>query len=166
MIVGNVIGNNPVTPKAYILKTNTGEEIPAVLVAEQTLFTATENDIREGKTAGTEKGVITGEKVIPAYHTSGGTSIITSGKPLTIYLPDLNAYDYTKLQVIVCAFNSSLSNSVATSKVAINNKVYEVLSVDSIADITKNDDGKTIDLGITNETDKPLILRYITYKEI
>ena len=166
MIVGNVIGSNPITPKTYILETNTGERIPAVLVAEETLFTATKDDIREGKTAGTEKGVITGEKVIPAYHTHQGIKVIANGKEFSVSLPNMDAYDYTKLQAVICDYNTSLSDSVSTSKVVIEDKVYEVLSVIALSELTKSDDDKTIYFGVTNETGKPCILRFFTYKEI
>ena len=168
MIVGNVIGNNPITPKAYILETNTGERIPAVLVAEETLFTATKDDIREGKIAGTEKGVTTGEKVIPAYHTSAGIKVITSGKAFSIPNLDSNidAYDYTQLQTIICAYNTSLSNSVSAEKVSIGDAVYNVNSTEALSTITKNHDAKSIDFGIVNESEGLCIIRFFTYKEI
>lgn len=167
MIVGNVIGSNPITPKSYILRTEDGLEVAGILVSEETLFTATENDIREGKIAGTEKGVTTGEKIIPACHTSEGVRVVPSGSRMSIPNPssDIDAYDYTQLQTIICSYNTSLSNSVSAEKVSIGDTVYNVNSTDSLSIITKNHDTKSIDLGIVNESDKPCIIRFFTYKE-
>lgn len=58
--------------QAYILVDENGVEIPAVLVDEYTVFDATANDIRAGKTAATEEGVTLGTKEIPAYYVEEG----------------------------------------------------------------------------------------------
>lgn len=152
--------------QTYVLVDENGNEFQAVLVDNETIFDATANDIREGKVAVTEEGVTVGTKVIPSYHTYQGVKIIQPGKAFEIKLEKVDAYDYTKLQAIFCDFNSSLSNSVSSTKVAIENKVYEVLSVNSISDIIKNATNKTIEFGIINETDSLKILRYFTYKEV
>lgn len=149
--------------QTYMLVTTDGQEIPAVLVGEETLFTATENDIREGAVAATSKGVTVGTKVIPSYNTYEGIRVVTPGSQYKID----NIYDgYTKLQALVCAYNTSLSDSVSTEKVAINDKVYNVLSTDSISTVEQKDAEGAINLGITNESDSLKILRYFYYKEI
>lgn len=148
----------------YFLLTSDGREVPAVLVDSQTVFTATENDIREGAVAASNSGVVTGTKVIPSYHTREGAKVFTTGEPIEITNTPL--YDYTKLQALVCSYNSTMENSVATVKVAVNDAVYNVLSADSVAEITKNHEEGKIDFGITNDTDKPQIVRYIYFKEI
>ena len=51
----------------FLLCDEAGTEVVAVVVGEETLFTATENDIRLGAVAATDKGVTTGEKFIPSY---------------------------------------------------------------------------------------------------
>lgn len=156
-----------VPPSTYILVGEDGTEYPAALVEEEVELTATSNDIRIGTTAITDTGVTYGEKVIPAYHTNEGIQIIPAGSRFVITsLKDLNLYDFTKLQAIICDYNTSLSDSVAALKVSINEKVYEVLDTVSIADVTRNDDEQIIDLGITNDSDTLKILRFITYKEI
>lgn len=165
-IYGNMVGGAGLA-QSYILEDSEGKQLTAVMVDKDTMFDATENDIREGKVAATEKGVVTGQKVIPAYHTTQGFVEIPSGSRFEITsLIDLNAYDYTKLQVVICEFNTSLSDSVSTNKVVINDNVYQVQSTDSISTVIKNSDEKSIDLGITNETGKLQIIRYFTYKEI
>ena len=111
-------------------------------------------------------GVKTGEKVIPSYNTTEGIAIIKGGRKLEIKLVEQDKYDYTQMQAIICPFNRTLLNSVAAEKVAIKDNVYEVKSTSVLVKVTKNDTQKTIDLGITNETDTPQIIRYFTYKEI
>lgn len=149
--------------KTYILVDEDGNEIPAVLVDEPVEITATANDIRLGTTAVTNDGVTTGTKEIPSYHTSFGWKIVTAGSKCIITIPD---YDYTKLQVVLCLFNSSMSDSVAVEKVVIDNKVYPVRSTENESVVTVDTANERIDLGIVNDSGKPYILRYSSYKEI
>ena len=155
-------------PNTYILVDEDGNEIPAVFVTEETIFDATANDIRLGKTAATDDGIVTGEKVIPGYITTEGARLIPAGNTLMIPNCDsnINDYDYTKLQVIICAYNSSVSKSVSAEKVCINDEVYNVNSIESIASVSKDHTNKSINLGITNNTGKPCVVRFFTYKEV
>lgn len=167
MITGRIIGGNPVTPKSYVFQTEDGQEFVGVLVDEETIFNATANDIRQGKIAVTDAGKIVGDKVIPAYHTTQGYRIIPNGSSLKITsLQDLDKYDFTKLQAMICDFNTSLNDSVSVSKVVMDDSVYEVLSTTVVSTINRNKNDKTIELGLTNETGSPQILRFFTYKEI
>lgn len=165
MIIGNAVGGIPFA-KSYILETEDGTEIPAVLTDKEIVFTATTNDIREGKVAATGSGVVTGEKVIPSYHTTESARYISAGSEFTIPLPNLDLYDYTKLQVIICRFKNSLSESVISEKVAISDKVYNVGSDTVLATVIKDRNHKTINLGITNNSEYPCVIRFFTYKEI
>lgn len=149
--------------QTYILVDEDGYEIPAVLVDEPVTLTATTNDIRIGTTAVTEAGVVTGEKEIPVYHTRAGFKAITNGSRIVLTTKN---YDYTKLQAIICSFNTSLTNSVAADKVAINNNVYTVRSTEVEATVTKNDEMTQVDFGITNTSGSPCVIRYFMYKEI
>lgn len=154
-------------PQTYILQDEDGNEVAAVLVESSTVFTATENDIRAGTVAATSEGVTTGTKVIPSYHTTEGYRIITSGSKFeTVALTESDKYDFTKLQVIICPYVGSIAQSVAAEKVAIDEGVYATNSTELLANVTRNAQTKTIDLGIVNETDSPYVLRYFTYKEI
>ena len=150
----------------YILVDEDGHEVVGVVVEEETIFDATENDIREGKVAATASGVTTGTKVIPVYHTSEGVKYIPVGAECAISLTIPELYDYTKLQVIVCLYNTSLTDSVSAEKVVIEDNIYDVGSTISVSTVEKNSDDKTINLGLVNDEDVPLILRYFTYKEI
>ena len=153
-------------PKSYLFVDENGNEVAGILVSQETVFDATVNDVREGKTFGAETGVATGEKVIPGCHSHEGTKRIRPGQKFEVSLVDENQYDYTLLQCVICAFNTNLVDSVAAEKVVINDTVYDVLSTIPLYAVTKNHETHSINLGFTNDTDEPLVLRYFTYKEI
>lgn len=148
----------------FILEDEAGKQVVGVLVDEVTPFDATPNDIRIGKLAVTNEGVTVGEKEIPAYHTTEGTQIVTSGSECRII--NLKNCEYTKLQVLICSFNGSLAKSVATVNVSINGKVYAVNSDEVLAEVVIDVPNKQVRLGIINEDEKPRVIRYFTYKEI
>ena len=165
--VYTVSGESGEPAKTIILEDEDGNRVIAVLVDEEVDFTATANDIREGKVAATDDGVTIGKKFIPSYETIQGVKLIPSGRAMTITgLVTHDNYDYTKLQAIICQYNTNTANSMSSEMVVINDNVYEVQSVDSISVITKNHDNKTIDLGVTNNFGKLCVIRYITYKEV
>ena len=147
----------------YILVDEAGNEIPAVYVDSEMVFTATPNDIRIGTTAVNNDGVVTGEKEIPSYYVSEGVRVITSGSPFRITISD---FDFKKLQALVCPFNTSLSNSVSTEKVAIDNSVYNVLSTEVVSTIVKDAANSYADFGISNNTETRYLIRYFMYKEV
>lgn len=149
----------------YVLVDEYGNEIPAVMVEEATVFDATANDIRLGKIAATEKGVTEGTKEIPAYHTTEGIAIVTAGSEFAIWIPRENRYDFTKLQAIICPYNKTIAESVSAEKVAIENNVYAAGSADVLASVSVDHENKKIKLGITNDGESPFVIRYFTYKE-
>lgn len=148
--------------ETYMLVYDDGTEVPAVFVENEVAFTATENDIRKGTIAATAKGVTEGTKEIPAYYTDEGVAIVPIGSDYIIRTP---YYDYKKLQAIVCAYNTSLSNSTAAEKVAINDMVYAVQSTDTIATVSKDDSRKVIFFDMSNDSSKICLIRYFMYKE-
>lgn len=156
----------PAAIKTVMLEDGDGNSLTAVVTGEETVFTATDNDVREGMVYASDGGVSTGTKIIPSYHTTEAIRIITAGQELNIPLSASDRYDYTKLQVIICSYNTSLLDSVAAEKVVIDDNVYNVGETTSISTVSKNDIDKTIELGITNNGEVPLILRYFCYKEI
>ena len=158
-------GGGPAT--TIVLEDEDGNQVVAVLVDEEVDFTATPNDIREGKIAATDDGVTVGEKFIPSYHTSYGVKAVTKGRPLTITnLVDRDLYDYTKLQAVICPFNKNTASSVAAEMVSMDDGVYKVQSTELISTVVKNHDSKSIDFGIVNEFSVPCVIKYITYKEV
>lgn len=148
----------------YILVDEAGNEIPAVFVDNTQVFTATANDIRIGTTAVTDSGVTEGTKEIPAYITTEGIVAVPVGSSFIIPMHS-DKCAYTKLQALLCKFNSSLSDSVETDRVSIDGKVYNTQSAEAIATVTVDIDAQTINLGIVNTGDDPYVLRYFTYKE-
>lgn len=165
-IVGNMAGCYSPLGKTVVIVDQEGNELTGVVTEQKQIFTATDNDVREGLTYASDDGVSTGTKVIPAYHTTEAVKYIPVGDDVIIYLPNLEKYDYTKLQIIICEYNTSSSDSVLAIKTVILDKVYNVNSTEAISDVVKDSVNKTINLGITNDTDKPFVVRYITYKEI
>lgn len=147
----------------YILRDENGIEVPAVFVDSETIFTADANDIRLGKVAATASGVTEGTKEIPAYYVAEGYRLVTAGSRFTILADE---WDYTKLQVIICPFNTSLANSVAAEKVAIEDSVYNAGSTDAVSTIIKDTANEWVDLGITNDTESIYLIRYFMYKEV
>ena len=157
-------GGSDSDDKMFILLDEDGTEYPAVVVNEETVFDATANDIREGKIAATEEGVTIGTKEIPAYITTEGSKLIRAGKPMIITTTG-NKYEYTKLLAAVCAYNTSMSNSVAVTMSCINDYVYPVASTEVLAAVTIDRDAKNINLGLVNDSTNSVVIRYITYKE-
>ena len=149
---------------AYILVDEDGNSVPAVLVDEETLFTATANDIREGMVAATESGVTTGTKEIPAYITTEGIQVTTVGSLFAISMT-AEKCSFTKLQAIICGFNSSLSDSVSAEKVSIDGKVYAVNSTEVLGEVAADPENTKISLGINNDGDSSCVIRYFMYKE-
>lgn len=167
MISGNMVGSYSQIGKTFILVDESGNEITTgVVVGQETIFDATDNDVRVGSVYASDSGVSIGTKVIPTYHTYEGIKIITTGSKFTLEWPPNDTYNYTKLQCIICPFNSSLDESVAAEKVVIADNLYEVNSTVSISLISKDATNKAIDFGITNNTSTLYIIRYFTYREI
>lgn len=67
MIVGNIIGGIPSSPKTVTFLTSSGQEIQAVLMKTENIFTAEANDVREGKTFASDYGVLVGTAKIIDY---------------------------------------------------------------------------------------------------
>ena len=163
-ILGSLVGSYSQLGKTFILVDEEGNEVTGVCVDNPVVFTAGDNDVRKGFVYAGDDGVSTGTKDIPAYHTSEGYKLIPAGS--SVKITGAADYDYTKLQVLICTFNTKSSDSVATEKVSINGNVYAVNSSEIISVVTIDSENKTINLGFTNEGETPLIVRYFMYKEI
>lgn len=164
LISGNMVGSYSQIGKTFILTDENGTELTGVVVDQETIFTAGDNDVREGKVYASDAGVSTGTKFIPSYVTSEGFRLIPAGSDFILTLWN-GQHEYTKLQAIFCPFNSSISNSVGADRVAIENNVYSVQSVVAESTITISDPD-VVNFGITNTSDVPCLIRYFTYKEV
>ena len=165
MINGNMVGGtSPI--KTLILTDKNGNEIVGTVVESLTVFDANPTtDIREGKVAVTDKGVVTGSAIIPNYETYTGKKSILAGKELKITLAN-GMYDYTEMQCVICPFNSSINNSVAVEKAVIEDNVYKANSTDIISTVIKNESNSSIDFNLTNTSDVPYIIRFFLYREL
>lgn len=149
-----------------VLRDENGNEFVAVLVDEEVDFTATADDIREGKIAATDDGVTVGEKYIPGYVATQGVIAVLPGRSFSVKLATHNLYDYTKFQAAVCVFNTSLNNSVSCERIVVNDNLYNVLSTESVSEIEVNHETKSIDFGVMNESDSRYLIRSFTIKEV
>lgn len=152
------------TTGTYILVDEEGNELAGVLLEEEVELTATVNDIRLGTTAVTEAGVTEGEKEIPNYLAEEGKRAVRQGEQLDIPLYS-DMCHYTHLQVIVCEYNTTLSDSVSAEKVAIGDNLYAVGSADVLASVTVDADLQTIKLGLSNDNESSVVVRYTIIKE-
>lgn len=62
-IYGNVIGCSSGCGKTFLIEDENGNQLTGIVVDELTIFTATPEDIKIGKVAGTDSGVVTGTHV-------------------------------------------------------------------------------------------------------
>lgn len=165
VIYGNVVGGTGGgVGKTLKLIDENGVEIIGTIVDSIKEFTARPKDIRIGKVAVTDNGVVTGENTI-TYRTTTGVSVIQPSSMFSIPLSEHNKYDYTKIQCIISPFNTSVSDSVIVEKTVINDDVYSNVSATPIAVLSKNSTTKSIDLNIQNDSNKVYIIRYFTYKQ-
>lgn len=163
MIYGNAV-MSPAALKTVILEDANGNTLTGVIVDNKIEFTATDNDVREGKTYVSGNGASTGTKDIPAYHTTTGVQVVFPNKEFKIVIDDKDKWDYTELQAMIMPYNSSAEDSVAVDRVVINDKVYNVGSTMSIATISKDQVNKAISLNLTNGN-RISVIRFFTYKE-
>lgn len=165
MISGNMVGSYSQMGKTFILVDEDGNEITGVCVDNPVVFTAGDNDVREGMVYASDDGVSTGTKNIPAYRTTRGYQAIPPKSKFSIPLAKYNTYDYTQLQCMIAPLNTTINDSYAVNKIVINNGVYNVESTDKVSDVTKNADTLSIDLNIVNNDSKVNFIYYFTYKE-
>lgn len=148
----------------YLLVDENGVEIPAVFVENETIFTAEAHDIRLGKIAANQNGVVEGTKDIPAYYTEEGTVKIKAGSAMTIPVFS-DMCNYTKLQAIVCRHSGIIKTSVYSEKVVIDNSVYNVASETALSSVTVDPVVQAIEFGLSNDSELAMLIRYIIIKE-
>ena len=104
----------------YVLVTEDGREIPAVLLEEKTVFTATAEDVRKGKVAASDEGVIVGTltggfgDVIKATDDNGGNVVVrgiiatdNGNGNVTCRLP-LDNYNNGNLTIFPALYNDTI----------------------------------------------------------
>lgn len=163
-IVGNMVGCYSPMGKTFIIADENGNEITGVCVDEETVFTATADDIKIGKIAATDEGIVEGTDT-KTYRTTRGTKIVLSGQNFSIPLADYDKYDYTEFQAMIAEFNTTFLDSTAVVKTSLNDAVYNINSSTKISDVSKDVLTKSINLNIANDTESTYVIHYITYKE-
>ena len=165
-IIGNMVGGSAPL-KTVILTDESGNEVATgVVVDQEVVFTATDNDVREGMVYASDSGVSTGTKDIPIYRTRAGMELIPPNSDFSISMPKYNGYDYTVFQCMISLADlDNIDNSVSTSMIALNDGIYEVNSTNKIANISKNTSMQSIDFNITNDSDDHYVVHYFTYRE-
>lgn len=159
MINGNMVGGTAPIKTLKIVDADNNEFL-GVVTGSEVIFTATDNDVREGFVYASDKGVSTGTKIIPAYYARCGKKIVSAGSEVTIAIPE---YEYDNLMVVIASYNTSLSNSVISTHVSIDDTMYEAGGGTKISDITIDKKNEQINLGIT--VSKKSVLRYFVIKE-
>lgn len=165
MISGNMVGSYSQIGKTFIFVDEEGNEINGVVVDQETVFTAGDNDVRNGLVYASDDGVSIGTKEILEYRTTYSSRVIMPGQSYSIPLSDHNMYNYTKLQCLIAEFNTSSANSVNVVHIVLGDNVYSVNSTEVLSSVNKNSDTKSIDLNMKNNTDKLYIIHYFTYKQ-
>jgi hypothetical protein len=150
--------------QTFILIDEDGHEMQAFLTEEEVVLDATPNDIRIGMTAVTDTGVTVGEKEIPGYITTQGKRGIKPGSRLEIPMYS-DKYQYNKLLVVICDYNTNLTNSVSATMIVVDDFVYKVGSTIPVSNVIRKTENQSIDLGIINDKDDMLVIRYVTIKE-
>ena len=67
MICGNMVGSYSQIGKTFIIVDEDGEELAGVIVDQQVVFNATDDDVVEGKIYASDSGVSIGTKETPSY---------------------------------------------------------------------------------------------------
>lgn len=163
-INGTPVGSYSHLGKTFTLVDESGTELVGVVVDNETVFTATADDIKVGKVAATDDGVTEGTDT-RTYRTTQGWQLVPNGSNISILLSQYDKYNYTKLQCMIATFNTNATNSVAVNQVVLEDSVYNAGSTTKISDVTKNSANKSIDLNITNSTGNYVVVHYFTYKE-
>lgn len=159
MINGNAVGGTAPIKTVKLVDEN-GMEFLGVVTESEVIFTATDNDVREGAVYASDSGVSTGTKNIPAYYCRYGHKVILAGKSATITCPE---YDYKNLLVSIVTYDTSWDKSTLSTYVSVDDGMYAVGNATKLSDIIISRDDEQIQLGIT--VDEKSVLRYFVVRE-
>lgn len=159
MINGNAVGGTSPIKTVQLVDEN-GNEVLGVVVGQETVFTATDNDVREGLVYASDKGVSTGTKIIPAYYARCGRKFVLAGNEATITIPE---YDYDNLIVTISTYDLSALESVLTTYVSVDDAMYLAGNNTKVSDIEIDVENRQINLGII--VNEKSVLRYFVIKE-
>lgn len=164
MIYGNMTGAYSSLGKTFVFTDENGKEFAGVVVEKEEVFDAKPSDVRINKTFVNSDGIMTGENTI-TYRTTQSNRLVLPGESYSIPLSQDDRWNYTKFQCVIAQYNTSINDSTAVDKVVLFDNVYATGSTTSLSNITKNEEEKSIDLNITNDTDNTYIIYFTTYKD-
>jgi hypothetical protein len=159
-IVGNMAGCYSPMGKTFIITDENGNELTGVITDQEQIFTATDNDVREGFVYASDAGISTGTKDIPSYYTRCGHKFVLAGKQVTLTAPE---YNYKNLMITISTYDTSVDKSVVPTHISVGNEIYAVGNSTKLSDITVDADNGLIDFGIT--VNEKSVLRYCITKE-
>jgi hypothetical protein len=148
----------------YLIVDEDGNQLFATFTEQEILTNATANDIRIGKTAVTENGLVEGENTITYRTTEGWEYVLPDSDFVITGLHEYNKYNYTKIQCVIAKYVSS-TDKTAIEKIVLNDNVYNAGSSTVISTLTKDINSKTVNLNITNNTSDIYIIYFFTYAE-
>lgn len=163
-IMGNVVGGASTLGKTLILEGEDGTQIVGVITEQESVFNAKPSDVRIGKKVVTDSGIIEGTNTI-TYRTEAGSRLVLPGEEFSIPLQNYNQYDYTKFQGIIVVSNSDYNDVAETMGIVINDTVFSTETFQKLSNITKNQDHKSVDLNITNDSENTYEFFYFTYHD-
>ena len=164
-IYGNIVGGAS-SIKVMQLELEDGTVLEGVVADEAPVIDATAKDVRKGKTVITNQGVIEGETEIPAYETRMSYLLVSPNDVCSISLSSKDRYDYTKFQCVVVVFSPDYNSNVVTKYISMNDGLFSVETSEKVSDISKNNETKSIDLNIINDSEDIYEITYFTCKEI
>lgn len=159
-IIGNAAGCYSPIGKTFVIVDENGSEFTGVVTESEVVFTATDNDVREGMVYASDEGVSEGTKTIPSYHTEYGRYIVLANNEVTI---ETSEYNYNYLLVVIATYNTNMSQSTSTTYVSIDNCMYAVDGTEKISDIVIDEQNERINLGLT--VSEKSTVRYIVTRE-
>lgn len=158
-ILGNATGGFGF-PRTYVITDSNGNELMATYVESKTIFTATDNDVREGSVYAGDSGVSTGSKIIPVYYARCGKQIALANSEAVISVPE---YDYDNLIVAISTYNTNSTQSVVTTYISVDNAMYVAGSDTKVSDMIVDSENEQINLGII--LNEKSVIRYFVIKE-
>lgn len=163
MIYGNAV-MAPTALKTVTLEDTNGNSYTGVVTGEQVIFTANPSDIKIGKTAAIDGGIVEGTDT-KTYRTCMQNYLILPGDAYSIPLPEYDRYNYTQFNCMIAKFNNEINDSTAVEKIVLNDHVYNTNSTEALSTVIKNSTTKSIDLNMINDTEYIYIVYILTYKE-
>lgn len=163
VICGGVSGGFGM-PNIVEITDGSGNTFIGAVTDSEVALDATRDDVKIGKFFAANDGIQEGINTI-TYRTETASRLILPGEDFSIPLSNYNQYDYTKFQCIIVVFNSDYSTNAESYGITIDDNVFSTTTSEKISSITKNSNTKSIDLNLTNTSDKTYSIRYFTYHE-